>query len=178
MTLDRKTLMQRLKAARDEGRAAVKAIVFPLPDLRGPSGNAFSLLGQAHALIKNAGLSPLVYDAFHKEATSDDYDHLLRTLQEWFEVTVANVQYEPLGETDILSLRPDPNKSYDDWAPYEGEKQSEDAVLDQHLTDLAEKSEKEAKMAELQDRINREVRSELGLSDDDVVIVQVKKAKP
>jgi hypothetical protein len=65
--------------------------VFVMPDLTGPQGNAFVLLGQAKQLMKDAGYPEEAMRSFHAEATSGDYDHLLATIRNWFRV--ARVRY-------------------------------------------------------------------------------------
>jgi hypothetical protein len=50
-------------------------------------GNAFAILGACGKAMKRADR----YDewkAFHTEATAGDYDHLLRTVTEWFDVSL------------------------------------------------------------------------------------------
>ena len=58
----------------------------PTLKLTGTDGNAFAVLGKARAALKAAGYSKAEIDRFTKEATSGDYDHLLATATEWFEV--------------------------------------------------------------------------------------------
>lgn len=57
----------------------------PELNLRDADGNAMSLLAKARrvALANN-----LDWEAINKEATAGDYDHLLQTLMQHFEVTV------------------------------------------------------------------------------------------
>lgn len=55
-------------------------------ELVGRDGNAFAILGRVGMALKKAGASKEEIDAFQKEATSGDYDHLLRTVQKWVEV--------------------------------------------------------------------------------------------
>lgn len=50
-------------------------------DLDGPDGNAFALLGNARHWSKQLGLD---WDIIHKEATSGDYEHLLKVLDSYF----------------------------------------------------------------------------------------------
>ena len=65
-----------------------------LGDLNGPEGNAFAVLGAAQRIAKK---NEIDWPAIHKEATSGDYEHLLATLKEHFEVHVlAAVQTRPL----------------------------------------------------------------------------------
>jgi hypothetical protein len=53
--------------------------------LTGEDGNAFFILGRCQAAARKAGVSKEEIEAFHKEATSSDYDHLLRTCMKWFD---------------------------------------------------------------------------------------------
>ncbi len=55
-------------------------------ELIGQNGNAFSILGICLRAMERAGLSKQERDEFYKEATSGNYDHLLMTCMEWFEV--------------------------------------------------------------------------------------------
>lgn len=54
--------------------------------LVGLDSNAFSILGRCLQAMRRAGLSKEERDDFHKEATSGNYDHLLTTCMEWFDV--------------------------------------------------------------------------------------------
>jgi len=54
--------------------------------LVGEDGNAFSIIGRARQVLKRAGRYEDI-ELFQKEATAGDYNHLLRTCNEWFEVT-------------------------------------------------------------------------------------------
>lgn len=54
--------------------------------LVGQNGNAFNILAICLQAMCRAGLSQEERDAFHKEATSGNYDHLLATCMEWFDV--------------------------------------------------------------------------------------------
>lgn len=51
--------------------------------LVGQDSNAFSILGRVRAAMRRAGVSAEDQSAFHAEATSGDYDHLLRTVTKW-----------------------------------------------------------------------------------------------
>ena len=50
--------------------------------LVGEDGNAFAILGRVSQALRRAGHGDAV-KAFHNEATSGDYYHLLRTCMEW-----------------------------------------------------------------------------------------------
>ena len=53
--------------------------------LVGEDGNAFAILGRVDRALQRAGYSRAARDAFLAEATSGDYDHLLRTAMDWVE---------------------------------------------------------------------------------------------
>lgn len=53
--------------------------------LVGEDGNAFSILGRCTQALKRNGLKDQV-EVFRGEATSGNYDHLLRTVVAWFSV--------------------------------------------------------------------------------------------
>ena len=57
----------------------------PALTLLGDDGNAFSILGKARRALLLAGRDD-EWGAFQAEATSGDYDHLLATVMDWFEV--------------------------------------------------------------------------------------------
>ena len=52
-------------------------------DLIGEDGNAFAILGRVSRAMRRAGVSKAERDAFMKEATSGDYNHLLATVMRW-----------------------------------------------------------------------------------------------
>lgn len=54
--------------------------------LVGQDGNAFMVLGLCQRAAQKAGLPKAEIDAFFKEAQSGDYDHLLATCMNWFDV--------------------------------------------------------------------------------------------
>ena len=51
--------------------------------LVGEDGNAFSILGRVQRIMRQNGLQN-EWEAFHAEATSGDYNNLLRTVMAWF----------------------------------------------------------------------------------------------
>ena len=53
--------------------------------LVGLDGNAFSILGRCREALRR-GRRMDVWAEFHKEATSGDYDHLLCTVMDYFQV--------------------------------------------------------------------------------------------
>lgn len=56
----------------------------PVIDLTGPDGNAFALLGMAQRWGKQLGWEKSKVDSVIKDMTSDDYEHLLKVLDEHF----------------------------------------------------------------------------------------------
>lgn len=55
-------------------------------ELVGQDGNAFSILGRVSEAMKRAKVPAEEQSAFQAEATSGDYDHLLRTVTKWVSV--------------------------------------------------------------------------------------------
>ena len=68
-------------------------------NLQNVSGNAFAILGVARRAMERAGKREL-WDAFHKEATSGDYNNLLCTVSDWFDVTFGDDEEEEYDEED------------------------------------------------------------------------------
>lgn len=54
--------------------------------LSGQDGNAFAIMGTVSRALRRAGVSKEERDAYFAEATSGDYDHLLRVTMDWVEV--------------------------------------------------------------------------------------------
>ena len=54
--------------------------------LTGKDGNAFNILGICLRAMRRAGLNQEECEAFQAEATLGNYDHLLATCMEWFNV--------------------------------------------------------------------------------------------
>lgn len=57
----------------------------PELDLTGVDGNAFHLLAKARRVAKDNAMD---WDKIQTEATSKDYDHLIQTLNKYFDVTL------------------------------------------------------------------------------------------
>lgn len=55
-------------------------------ELVGKDGNVFNVLGICRRAMKRAHLPEAEIEAFTTEATSSDYNHLLITCTEWFNV--------------------------------------------------------------------------------------------
>jgi hypothetical protein len=58
----------------------------PRVKIVGEDGNAFAILGRCVKAARAAGWDDARITAFRKEATAGDYDHLLRTACEHFDV--------------------------------------------------------------------------------------------
>jgi hypothetical protein len=56
-------------------------------NLSGEDGNAFAIIGRTTKEMRKAGVSKSEIDAFVKEATSGDYDHLIQTVMRWVKVS-------------------------------------------------------------------------------------------
>jgi hypothetical protein len=54
--------------------------------LEGEDGNAFAILGRVQKALRRAGVDDEEVQRFIREATSDDYDHLLATVMRWVEI--------------------------------------------------------------------------------------------
>ena len=68
-------------------------------NLQNVSGNAFVILGVCRRALERAGKREL-WDEFHKEATSGDYNNLLCTVSDWFDVTFGEEEEEEYDEED------------------------------------------------------------------------------
>lgn len=55
--------------------------------LSGNDGNAFAILGAVSKALRRAGVAKEEQTEFYSQATSGDYDHLLRTAMEWVDVS-------------------------------------------------------------------------------------------
>ena len=68
-------------------------------NLQNVSGNAFAILGVCRRAMERAGKREF-WDEFHKEATSGDYNNLLCTVSDWFDVIFGEDEDEEYGEED------------------------------------------------------------------------------
>ncbi|HLS32611.1 MAG TPA: hypothetical protein VK039_03395 [Brevibacterium sp.] len=55
-------------------------------NLIGQDGNAFAILGRTTTALIRAGVDTDEIQEFSNEATSGDYNHLLRTVMAWVDV--------------------------------------------------------------------------------------------
>ena len=65
----------------------------------GEDGNAFACLGRCRQAMRRAGKLEM-WNEFNKEATSGDYNHLLATLSDWFDVCFGNEDKDDEYEED------------------------------------------------------------------------------
>ena len=56
-------------------------------ELSEQDGNAFAILGRVTKALRRADVPSDEIDAFQKEATAGDYDHLLQTCMRWVDVS-------------------------------------------------------------------------------------------
>lgn len=66
--------------------------------LVGEDGNAFAIMGRVTRAMRKGGCTDADIDAFRKQATSGDYDNLLRTVME----TVTTDEDEDDYPNDLL----------------------------------------------------------------------------
>ena len=71
---------------RDATGSEVEARVMPRVKLINRDGNAFAILAACKKAAMKAGWSEEQWAAFHTEATSGDYNHLLATVMKHFDV--------------------------------------------------------------------------------------------
>lgn len=58
----------------------------PVLKMVGEDGNAFAILGRARKALRKAGFGPDFIMHFIDEATSSDYEHLINTVERYFDV--------------------------------------------------------------------------------------------
>jgi len=52
-------------------------------DLSGEDGNAFAIIGRVSKALRRAGIPKYIINEFTAEASSGDYDNVLRTAMKW-----------------------------------------------------------------------------------------------
>ena len=78
--------------------ADYKSVIANMYDV---DGNAMAIIGTVTKALRRAKAPKVVIDTFFKEATSGDYEHVLKTCSDW--VTVVNVRPEPKRGLDAMS---------------------------------------------------------------------------
>ena len=74
--------METKKNQQQERKGSVTGLALPMVGL---DGNAFSVIGRARAVLRRNGMADRIED-FTKAATSGDYQQLIATCCEWFDV--------------------------------------------------------------------------------------------
>ena len=88
--------------------------IFVMPDLKGPEGNAFVLLGRAKRALRDAGQSDEQQNWFYTQATNGDYQNLLETIMEWFIVVAPKTEYVQINDTvELLKSSSEENEDDD-----------------------------------------------------------------
>lgn len=76
--------------------------IFVMPNLKGPEGNAFNLLGKAQVAFKEHGSPQALRNSFSEEAMSGDYNHLLNTILLFFNVVQQAPHYVVVESAEQL----------------------------------------------------------------------------
>lgn len=75
-----------------------KFVTVKYPDVKvrlvGEDGSAFAILGRVKKALVRAGYGSDVVNRFRTEATSGDYDHLLRTVIAWVDTSADDEFFE------------------------------------------------------------------------------------
>ena len=74
--------METKKNQQQERKGSVTGLALKMV---GEDGNAFSILGRARATLRRNGMADRI-EEFTKSATSGDYQQLIATCCEWFDV--------------------------------------------------------------------------------------------
>lgn len=73
--------------------------------LLGQDGNAFSILGRVMNEMRRQAVPADEVEAFHAEATSGNYDHLLQTVMRWVSTEASpEIDSTPLGDSEEFVL--------------------------------------------------------------------------
>lgn len=67
----------------------------PTVRLLGTDGNAWAILGRIAKALRGAGYSKEEVDEYQAQATSDDYNHLIRVSCDWADVPMWDGEEEP-----------------------------------------------------------------------------------
>lgn len=176
---DRRALLAKMKQHRDSERDSIKQINFLLPEPGGNRWNVFALTAQAEHLMAIAGISEAIRTEFRSEyrRASDDFGGVLNVLQDWFALSVRTHDYVPLTE-DVMAY-------------YDREVASEDLHVDSFDDDVSATPEEimaaldklddneaeDQRKTEAQQKAEAMIREQLGLADDELVIVKIVKRK-
>lgn len=67
---------------------------------RGPTGNAFYVLGAVKSGLKQIGVSPDEIAEYNAAAKSGDYDNLLAVTAEWVDLVITDDDDDDWGDDD------------------------------------------------------------------------------
>ena len=88
--------------------------IFVMPDLKGPEGNAFILLGRAKRALRDSGASTEQQNWFYTQATNGDYKNLLETIMEWCIVVAPKTEYVQVNDVvELLKSSSEENEEED-----------------------------------------------------------------
>lgn len=101
-------LKKRMGQDHESSKEKIKHIRYNLPDLSGPGGNVYNLLGKAEALMKDEGIQDFLIAEFNAEVRQGStYEHVLETIRKWFTMTVPTVTYRPLEDDEDIPIPED-----------------------------------------------------------------------
>jgi hypothetical protein len=80
-------------------------------DLSRVDGNAFSIIAAVSRAMKRNGIPASEVDAYRKEATSDDYNHLLMVTTEWVSVDYADDGNDQMTDEEHDAMFEDYNEN-------------------------------------------------------------------
>jgi hypothetical protein len=103
--------MHAVKLSENVGDAEMKP-KYPHIDVRmvGEDGNAFAIIGRCLRQMRNAGCTQEQRDEFQSEVTAGDYNHLLCTVMNYFNVDAPPVDEDELDDIDedeLFDVDPD-----------------------------------------------------------------------
>ena len=174
MALDRKALLAKAKQHRIDGVEKIKQIEFPLPtEANSAQWSPFTLAAKAEWLMVYAGVNDTIRSEFKAEAVAGaDFLHLLKTIQKWFTVTVRKDEYVPL-DSDIADY-------YDSVVAAAEPVQEEVSTpeeIEEAILDLEASEAKTQREAEIARKVTDLMREQMGLGDDEYVVIKVHKFK-
>lgn len=170
--VDRKSLLKKVREANNEEANMIKGIQFPLPDPHSPSWNAVALANRADALMKAAGVADYTRSAFQtKWRESGSYNEVLQLIDDTFTAVSRKDEYVPVAS--VVQHHADVHQS-----PPEDENDREMTAEEAGVVAKIEVSEEErTRMDEAKRKAEEMVRAQLGLADDEIVVIQIKKVK-
>jgi hypothetical protein len=170
MAVDRRLLIAKAREHKADERDRIKKIEFLLPEPNSATWNGFSLLAKAEWLLVGAGVSDAIRSEFTAESRGN-FKSVLECIDSWFSVVVTTNQTQPLGES--IGSYYDRVLEMDFEFVELDESESADALLGKlELDDEEEQRQEEIKRAAI-----AKIRDELGLNDDEQIIVRIIRNK-